>query len=135
MKNRIQGVDLCEWKEVETLPLSANQKDLLKNIMQEYTPMLSNKEDTIRWCGSKSRQFLVKIGYNILDKLEERKEWLVKLLWSSTILPKAGAFAWLVLKKHILTGGRLCKTGFLGPFQMHNVQEGRRISGSPAFTM
>ncbi|XP_057823289.2 uncharacterized protein LOC131035575 [Cryptomeria japonica] len=117
LKSRVQGVDMCEWKDVENLPLLANQKEMLKGIMQEYTPMLSAKEDTMRWCGSKSGQYLVKIGYNILDKMEERKEWPTKLMWSSPILPKAGVFACLALKKRILTGERLRRLGFLGPFR------------------
>ncbi|XP_059070802.1 uncharacterized protein LOC131860408 [Cryptomeria japonica] len=56
-KSRVHGVDLCEWKEVDNLPLTSHHKDLLKTIMQEYTPTLSNKEDTLRWCGSKSGQY------------------------------------------------------------------------------
>ncbi|XP_057833546.2 uncharacterized protein LOC131044273 [Cryptomeria japonica] len=117
LKSRVQGVDMCEWKDVENLPLPTNQKELLKGIMQEYTPMLSTKEDTMRWCGSKSGQYSVKIGYIILDKLEERKEWPTKLMWSSPILPKVGVFTWLTLKKRILTGERLRRLGFLGSFR------------------
>ncbi|XP_059069835.1 uncharacterized protein LOC131859787 [Cryptomeria japonica] len=49
--------------------------------------------------------------------MEERKEWPIKLMWSSPILPKAGVFTWLALKKCILTGERLHRLGFLGPFR------------------
>ncbi|XP_057856822.1 uncharacterized protein LOC131066134 [Cryptomeria japonica] len=108
---------MCEWKDVETLPLSANQKEIIKGIMQEYTPMLSTKEDTLRWCGSKLGQYSMKIGYSILDKTEERKEWPIKLMWSSPILPKARVFTWLALKKRILTWERLRRLGFLGPLR------------------
>ncbi|XP_057873622.1 uncharacterized protein LOC131079633 [Cryptomeria japonica] len=117
LKSKVQGVGMCEWKDVENLPLPTNQKEMLKAIMQEYTPMLSAKEDTMRWCGSKSGQYLVKIGYCILDKMEERKECPTKLMWSSPILPKVGVFTWLALKKRILTGERMRKLGFLGPFR------------------
>ncbi|XP_059068734.1 uncharacterized protein LOC131859184 [Cryptomeria japonica] len=78
---------------------------------------MSNKEDTLRWCGSKSGQYSFKIGYGILENLAARVDYPTKLLWSSPILSKAGAFSWLVLRKRILTRERLCRLGFLGPFR------------------
>ncbi|XP_059070479.1 uncharacterized protein LOC131860126 [Cryptomeria japonica] len=49
--------------------------------------------------------------------MEEKKEWPLKLVWSSPVLPKVGVFTWLALKKRILTGERLSRLGFLGPFR------------------
>lgn len=75
------------------LPLSPQQKMMFHSILDEYSLVLGLKDDVLKWCGSKSGNYSVKIGYNIIENAEIQLEWPSKLCWSSKCLPKAGVFA------------------------------------------
>lgn len=67
------------------------------------------------WCAAKSGQFLTKMGYRVQSVLSEKCIWQ-HLCWNAHILPRAGAFAWLVKHYKVLSGDKLMRLGFYGLF-------------------
>lgn len=110
---------------MDELPLSPQQKRCFKNILDEYSSALNMKEDVIKWCGSKSGAYSVKIGYNIIENADLQPNLSSQLCWSYKCLRKVGVFTWLVLKRRILTRDRMLHLRFNGPFQcvMHKRHE------------
>lgn len=88
----------------------------LRKIMDNCEVLLSKEEDEIIWCRSMNGCYSVKVGITLLERDSMTKEWESKICWNNVCLLKAGAFAWLVGNKRILSGDRLKKMGFAGPF-------------------
>ncbi|XP_059064684.1 uncharacterized protein LOC131069894 [Cryptomeria japonica] len=85
--------------------------------MGNHEVSFSKEEDEIIWCGSKNGCYLVKVGITLLERDAKVKEWESKICWNNACLLKVGAFAWLAGNKRILSGDRLKKMGFAGPFR------------------
>ncbi|XP_059076664.1 uncharacterized protein LOC131875943 [Cryptomeria japonica] len=73
--------------------------------------LFSKKDDELIWTNSKSGEYSVKEGYNFLSLDVKRDDLPFKLFWHAACLPKAGAFAWLVVQDRILIGMRLDRLG------------------------
>lgn len=89
---------------------------MLRKILDSREVSCSREEDEIVWCGAKSGSYSVKVGLSLLEIEGRRKEWEAKLCGNNVCLLKAGAFTWLAGKRRILSGDRLKKMGFAGPF-------------------
>lgn len=76
---------------------------------------LSNNQDSLIWCASKTSSYSVKLGYELVKVERVVAEWPKRLYWGEFVLPKAGAFAWVALHRMILMGERMEKLGILGP--------------------
>lgn len=81
------------WKNVDNMGLSDQQAGLMKSLFQNRKIIFTQKEDKIIWCGAKSGNYSVQIGYQILDRVEGDENWPAKLCWGRDCLPKAGFFA------------------------------------------
>ncbi|XP_059067838.1 uncharacterized protein LOC131858570 [Cryptomeria japonica] len=105
------------WKDPRGLDLEEADERLLRNILDNREVTCSRQEDKIIWCGAKSGSYSVKLGYTLLETEGRKGDWEAKVCWNKECLPKAGAFSWLAGNKRILTGDRLKRMGFVGPFQ------------------
>lgn len=85
------------------------------DVLEQRKIFLSGTKDRVIWCGAQDGNYLVKLGYQYLEGGEESQSRIWDLFWSKECLPKAGAFAWLVVKGIILTGERRKRIGFMGP--------------------
>ncbi|GLJ44142.1 hypothetical protein SUGI_0920540 [Cryptomeria japonica] len=66
--------------------------DQLKNILSKRNIPVSNEEDNIFWCSSKSGEYSVKLGYEVQRAKGPYTNWSYRLCWHNRLLPKAGAF-------------------------------------------
>ena len=72
---------------------------------------MSTLLDTLIWAPHQDGRYSVKLGYLAAKNLEIgcKSFRAFNFCWSSVVLPKAGNFAWLALKKRILIGEKLSK--------------------------
>ncbi|XP_059073800.1 uncharacterized protein LOC131874440 [Cryptomeria japonica] len=107
------------WKDLATLPLSRSQCRLLSSILQQRTVYVSDKADKLFWVPSKDGCYSIKEGYRALQCMEESriKSRVYSLCWNNIVLPKEGCFAWLAVRKRILTSDKLVKLGIVQPFK------------------
>lgn len=93
------------WKEPPTHLLI--QPSLLSSwdSLAERIIFLSNREDIVIWAPSRGCDYSIKDGYYGLRQTDNssRECRAFSFCWNSTVLPKAGCFAWLALRKRILT--------------------------------
>ncbi|XP_057852324.1 uncharacterized protein LOC131062636 [Cryptomeria japonica] len=87
----------------------------LRNIINSGHIPVSNYDDNIFWCGSKTGEYSVKLGYGAQRIKGPITSWPHKLCWNNQLLPKAGDFLWIALHNRILTGDRLKLIGISGP--------------------
>ncbi|GLJ54108.1 hypothetical protein SUGI_1158690 [Cryptomeria japonica] len=87
----------------------------LRNILNSRHIPVSNDDDSIFWCGSKTGEYSVKFGYEAQRIRGMIASWPHKLCWNNRLLPKAGAFLWITLHNRILTADRLKLIGISGP--------------------
>lgn len=73
------------------------------------------EEDSLLWYAAKSRMYKVQLGYKLERHREKDIEWPEALSGHKSVLPKAGAFLWIVLHEGILIGERLKLIGISGP--------------------
>ena len=87
--------------------------------MIERKIFLNNENDVLIWAPSPNGEYSVKAGYKALKLVEqhETKQQAFSFYWNNTVLPKASCFAWLALRKRILTSDRLQKINISQPFQ------------------
>ncbi len=90
----------------------------MQNILDERRLLLSTKKDKIILCGSLLGNYSVKLGYNILAKINSEAFTSKALCWNKDILPKARSFAWLAYNGRILTAERLRKIGIIGSYRL-----------------
>ncbi|GLJ07157.1 hypothetical protein SUGI_0060020 [Cryptomeria japonica] len=69
----------------------------LRNILNSRHIPVSNDDDNIFWCGYKTREYNVKLGYEAQRIRSPITSWPHKLCWNNRLLPKAGAFLWISL--------------------------------------
>lgn len=105
------------WKDPRDLDLEEADERLLRNILASKEVTSSREEDEIIWYGAKSGSYSVKLGYTSLETEGRKVDWEAKVCWNNACLSKAGAFSWLAGNNRILTGDRLKRMGFAGPFR------------------
>jgi ribonuclease HI len=107
------------WKDPFILPISYSHKQHLFKVMIERKIFLNNENDVLIWAPSPNGEYSIKAGYKALKLVEqhETKQRAFSFCWNNTVLPKAGCFAWLALRKRILTSDRLQKLNISQPFQ------------------
>lgn len=105
------------WKKIEGLPLPLNELNELLGLIKDRQLIFRNGSDSLIWSLAKSGQYSAKVGYNVLANQGDSEDHSMplKLFWINKIIPKAGIFVWLAVKKKILTTERLRKMGFEGP--------------------
>lgn len=101
------------WKEPPTHLPSQPSLLSLRDFLAERIFFLSNREDIVIWAPTKGGDYSIKEHYYGLRKTynSRRKCRAFSFCWNSNVLPKAGCFAWLALRKRILTSewlSRLC---------------------------
>ncbi|XP_059076619.1 uncharacterized protein LOC131875913 [Cryptomeria japonica] len=104
------------WKDPCDLDLEEVDQRLMRNILASKEVMSSREEGEILWCGAKSGIYSIKMGYALLEAEGKKVDWEAKFFWNNTCLPKASAFSWLAGTNRVLTGDRLKRMGFAGPF-------------------
>lgn len=87
----------------------------MQSIFNERRVNLSIKSDRIIWCDSQSGKYSVKLGYNLLEAVNDEVFASKDLCWQKEILPKAEAFTWLAYNGRILTAKRRREFGMVGP--------------------
>ncbi|XP_059076545.1 uncharacterized protein LOC131875863 [Cryptomeria japonica] len=105
------------WKDPSDLDLGEDDQRMLRNILASREVTGSREQDEITWCGVKSGIYSFKLGYTLLEEDVRKVDWEAKICWNNACLPKAGAFSWLAGNNCILTGDRLKRMGFAGPFR------------------
>ena len=80
---------------------------------------MSNLPDTLVLAPHQEGRYSVKLGYLAAKNLEigYKSFRAFKFCWNPVVLPKAGNFSWLALKKRILTGEKLSKLNIV-----HNIK-------------
>lgn len=78
----------------------------LAEILKGRKVYISN-EDTLIWNAAKSGNYKVSLGYELQRRRQKDSNWPAILCWDKRVLPKAGAFLWIVLHGRILTSDRL----------------------------
>lgn len=70
---------------------------------------ISNQEDKLLWAPTHDGKYSVRDGYVATRHMETQqvKSRAFIFSWNSVVLPKAGCFAWLALRKRILTSDKL----------------------------
>ncbi|GLJ10315.1 hypothetical protein SUGI_0125930 [Cryptomeria japonica] len=114
--NYFEGVDyhgIKTWKQITIGNLELCKR--LGEIMRNRAILASGEEDCLFWCAAKSRGYSVKLGYEVQRLRVVNPSWPSKLCWNNWVLPKAGAFLWIALNSHILTGNKLKTIGIHGP--------------------
>ncbi|XP_057857115.1 uncharacterized protein LOC131066376 [Cryptomeria japonica] len=104
------------WKDPSDLDLEEVEQRTLRNVLASREVMSSREQDEIIWCGTKSGIYSLKLGYALLEADVKKVDWEAKVCWNNACLPKVDAFSWLVGNNQILTGDRLKRMGFVGPF-------------------
>ncbi|GLJ06858.1 hypothetical protein SUGI_0050380 [Cryptomeria japonica] len=100
------------WKRVNLgSPVLCN---LLQDILSARHIPISDSNDCIFWCGSKTGEYKVNLGYHVQREQGSVKLWPHNLCWNKRLLPKASAFLWTALHNRILTGDRLKHIGISG---------------------
>lgn len=65
--------------------------------LNKHQIIFSEKEDGLLWIHFKSGGYSVKDGYRFLFSSSMGESWPLRLFWHVACLPKASAFAWLVV--------------------------------------
>lgn len=107
---------MAQWKSIEFLLVSPSLKEDFYSILKGRLIILFEKDDELVWTKSSSRKYSVKDGYNSLMSTKDLSSWPYKLFWHLACLPKAGAFAWLVVQDRVLTRMRLDRMGLFVVF-------------------
>ena len=89
------------WKEPLAHLNSQPSLLSLRDSLAERIVFLSNTEDIVIWAPSRGGDYSIKEGYYGLRKTDNssRKCRAFSFCWNSTVLPKAGCFSWLALRK------------------------------------
>ena len=54
------------WENLSNVQITVEHKVMLEGIFQSRSINLSDKEDMIVWCTTKSGQYSIKLGYQVL---------------------------------------------------------------------
>jgi ribonuclease HI/exonuclease III len=107
------------WKDPASLPLDNNQCSFLLGVFKARNIYFSRDKDVVRWAPSKDGRYYVKEGYKALQNMAEIRPLHRAFIfcWNNVVLPKAGCFSWLALKKRILTSDKLSRLSIAQPFK------------------
>lgn len=98
------GVPVWEQKDPVELKLPKEEEKRFRELLLSRIIRINNEDDQIVWCGTKSNNYVVKIGYKLLDQEYLNIQCPHHLLWNKDCLQKASAFSWLAIRDRILTG-------------------------------
>lgn len=62
------GMAMWKWKDPGELNMPREMENRFRNFLNSRIVKLSEEEDSIIWCGSKSGKYAIKIGYKLLDQ-------------------------------------------------------------------
>ena len=77
------------WRDLSNFQLLDELKLKLEGIFKERRIILSNKEDRVVWCASKSGRYSAKLGYHLSGNVVTPEGWPHKLCWNKLCMPKA----------------------------------------------
>lgn len=69
------------WKSDDGILLDANLKLFMENIFKNGKIFLLEKKYEVVWSGEKHGEYLVKIGYHLIDHEERDENWPTSLCW------------------------------------------------------
>lgn len=74
-RSNVELDDEYSWVSFEDLPISTKAKKRLCETVGSLQIVLNNKDNEIIWCGSKSREYSIKMGYQILYAESWNETW------------------------------------------------------------
>ncbi|XP_060217918.1 putative acyl-activating enzyme 19 isoform X2 [Lycium barbarum] len=79
----------------------------------QNSPVLTQKNDRLKWGSNKDGSYSVKEGYLLLTSNKDLiDQWPWKLIWKINLPPKVSCFCWVALKRACLTLDNLMKRKF-----------------------
>ncbi|XP_059070959.1 uncharacterized protein LOC131862033 [Cryptomeria japonica] len=104
-----------EWIKFRVNGMEDADINRLTETLKSRKIVIRDMEDKIIMCAAQSRQYSVKLGYQVQRSVREKCDWPTSLCWDKMVAPRAGAFLWAVMHERILTGERLKMYGICGP--------------------
>ena len=110
---------LVTWKNPDDLPIPKEIKNDFVNECKSRMVLVSLFNDELIWAPTQEGKYSVKMGCLAISHqiLDIKKSRAFMFCWNSIVLPKAGCFSWLALRKRILTGDRLQKLNIVQNFK------------------
>ena len=110
---------LVTWKNPDDLPIPKEIKNDFVNECKSRMVLVSSFNDELIWAPTQEGKYSVKMGCLAISHqiLDIKKSRAFMFCWNSIVLPKAGCFSWLALRKRILTGDRLQKLNIVQNFK------------------